>query len=1365
MEYTWDNELNLFRRAHVQPFAYSDGAEVEQRLFALIQSAGDKGTFSLELSEGINDWPSEYHLSRARHCLIRPLGIEPGERVLELGCGCGAITRYLGEIGAKVIAVEGSFERARIAAERCRDLPNVKVFVDDLLNFETVEQFDWILLVGVLEYAPAFTVEKEPVQHYLRSVKRFLAPHGKLVIAIENKLGLKYFNNCSEDHLGVPFVGIQNLYGNKTPRTFGRQELIGQLTAAGFLNAYFYYPFPDYKLPSVVISDDALFEPQFNAVDLIIRAHARDYTGSPYRLFDDALVYSALSENGLFSEMSNSFLVVAARTQAPLNSHKLAMSFSINRFPEFSVLTTFCRTDESISVTKEAIAPFLARTHYFHDGFDISNVLSRSNYHLGSQLLWRVLSVRANNGTLDQVVAALQPWFNYIIQYATSDLNLPIDNKDGMNNLKHFFVPGNFIDCTPFNIIETTQGLIYIDDEWQANCVVPLGWVVARSVLHSLRVGLATGDLTINTANVVQELCKSFGFSVTEADIAGWVEMEARFVSFVTGQALPDFVNSLSYLTSGLISLNQSSTERDRQIISLNQNMTERDGQIISLTHDIAERDEQITSLNQSIAKRDEEIAAILNSSSWRLTRPLRFLGDLLRQTLQRLLFLLRVVFFAPKRFDNEWYLEQNPDVAASGMDSFKHYILFGKAEGRKPAPDAPLLHSKKRRIYHLLKIAPQIVAQQGGILGALLVMFRIYRREGLAGIKYRINQQQSAPQQIVNFPRNESTFKLGLNSPANLEAINTIVTERWSFTCHAPTRDHLTANLVDFEPSTVDINVVTYNSSQWVAAFVESIIALDYPMSYITVYFVDNCSTDNTIETLKAASVKLLGAGCKVNVLPQQQNLGFGAGHNLAIKAGSAPYCLITNIDLTFEKNTLSRLMATALADLSDAAAWETRQKPYEHPKFYDPVTGSTNWNSHACVLLRRSAVELVGGYDETFFMYGEDVELSYRLRRAGYMLRYCPAAVVMHYCYEDAETLKPLQYTGSTFANLYIRLKYGTILDVFAVPIMAFRLASAKPVFHGSRWAVFCNLVKLTWFAPRALLSRCRSKAHFPFRSWDYEIIRDGAFVKVPPLSESMPLVSVITRTYRGREVFLRQALLSVAHQSYPEIEHIVVEDGGDTMREVVKGIADVTGREIKFIALNKVGRSAAGNAGLSASTGRWCMFLDDDDLLFGDHIEVLANKLYNDPGAVAAYSLAWEVVTDMVSSSEDGYREVEHRVPPSHRQEFDIAVLQKQNFMPIQSVLFDRSLFVERGGFDEDIDVLEDWLLWNRFAQGNHFTHVSKVTSLYRTPCDRESIRRRREMFDVAYQDVLARICSLNNRINNCPVKASIEAVPSS
>src|SRR5580658_7624147 len=106
MNYVRDSQLNLFQRLDHGPFAYSDGVEVEGRLFDIVSRATDRSTFSSELITCITDWPSEYHLSRARHCLLRPLNIQPGSKVLELGCGCGAITRYLGEIGAEVVAVE-----------------------------------------------------------------------------------------------------------------------------------------------------------------------------------------------------------------------------------------------------------------------------------------------------------------------------------------------------------------------------------------------------------------------------------------------------------------------------------------------------------------------------------------------------------------------------------------------------------------------------------------------------------------------------------------------------------------------------------------------------------------------------------------------------------------------------------------------------------------------------------------------------------------------------------------------------------------------------------------------------------------------------------------------------------------------------------------------------------------------------------------------------------------------------------------------------------------------------------------------------------------------------------------------------------
>ena len=101
MKYLWDPESLVFKPEAVHDFPYSDGAEVESRLFNIVRSAGDRSTFSRELASAITDWPSEYHLSSGRHCLLRPLGIGPQDRVLELGCGCGAITRFLGESGAQ----------------------------------------------------------------------------------------------------------------------------------------------------------------------------------------------------------------------------------------------------------------------------------------------------------------------------------------------------------------------------------------------------------------------------------------------------------------------------------------------------------------------------------------------------------------------------------------------------------------------------------------------------------------------------------------------------------------------------------------------------------------------------------------------------------------------------------------------------------------------------------------------------------------------------------------------------------------------------------------------------------------------------------------------------------------------------------------------------------------------------------------------------------------------------------------------------------------------------------------------------------------------------------------------------------------
>ena len=235
----------------------------------------------------------------------------------------------------------------------------------------------------------------------------------------------------------------------------------------------------------------------------------------------------------------------------------------------------------------------------------------------------------------------------------------------------------------------------------------------------------------------------------------------------------------------------------------------------------------------------------------------------------------------------------------------------------------------------------------------------------------------------------------------------------------------------------------------------------------------------------------------------------------------------------------------------------------------------------------------------------------------------------------------------------------------------------------------------------------------------------------------------MSVITRTYKGREIFLRQATLSVAHQTWPNIEHIIVEDGGETMRDLCLELATITGKKIKYLSNDKNNRAIAGNMGLEAALGRWCLFLDDDDLLFADHIETLAGEMMDKKDAAACYSLSWQVMTNTKNFPQRGfYHETMYEFYSKNAEKFDFENLLKFNYFPIQSVLFDRNLYLVRGGFDKNFQSLEDWILWVKYAYKQRFIHVPKITSIFRTPADKESIMFRNRIFDRAYPFALQR-----------------------
>lgn len=470
--------------------------------------------------------------------------------------------------------------------------------------------------------------------------------------------------------------------------------------------------------------------------------------------------------------------------------------------------------------------------------------------------------------------------------------------------------------------------------------------------------------------------------------------------------------------------------------------------------------------------------------------------------------------------------------------------------------------------------------------------------------------------------------------------------------------------------------------------------------------------------------------------------NIGYGLGCKVGIAASSSDLVLVTNVDVVYEPDALVNAIGVATADAADVACWELRQRPFEHPKYYDPVTLLTNWCSHAAVIIRRSAYEQVGGHDKHIFMYGEDVELSYRLRSFGWKLRYLPHSVVTHdVSLVDADVVRPRQLAGSLAASVLLRERYWGRVAASEMLKQVERLGTVQ-IDPGRREAFkqAAEMVRRDRDAFKKI--RNSAGAHFPFRGFDYEMMRDGHDVPdaMLPHGTSGPKVTIITRTTGRRPQLLEQALVSVANQTYRSIEHLIVEDGSEYARDAVEAFATSYGRDIRYFSIPRAGRSAAGNAGFRMAEGKYVMLLDDDDLLFADHVELLAGTLEREIGYSAAYSLAWAVDTKF---GDDGrYSEYSFWTPDGHRQHFDRTRFHEANFIPIQSILLDRSLVLAFGGFHEDMDTLEDWNLWVRFAEASKFKLVPRTTSLYRVPYEQKAREERDRMFQAAYHPTLER-----------------------
>ena len=324
---------------------YCDG-EVEDELLDIVKTHKQEDYPSV-IAERLK-WPILYHLSDLRENIVSWLRLKKDAKILEVGSGCGAISGALLEKAGRLDCVELSKKRSLINAYRHKDAGNMCIHVG---NFEDIEpvldtDYDAVFLIGVFEYAASYIHDEDPYGSFLKIIRKHAASDGIIVIAIENRLGLKYFGGAREDHLGDFFKGIEDYPDGGVVRTFSRPALEKLLKTEGVSDYSFYYPYPDYKFMMSLYSDERLpREGELNTNKLKLDRDRME-------LFDEGKTYDSLIRDGLFPVFSNSYLCVLGKGPEVIYS-----KYSNDRDSAYAIRTDMVKKDGKIFFEKYPVHP------------------------------------------------------------------------------------------------------------------------------------------------------------------------------------------------------------------------------------------------------------------------------------------------------------------------------------------------------------------------------------------------------------------------------------------------------------------------------------------------------------------------------------------------------------------------------------------------------------------------------------------------------------------------------------------------------------------------------------------------------------------------------------------------------------------------------------------------------------------------------------------------------------------------------------------------------------------------------------------------------------------------------------------------
>jgi len=967
---------------------YSDGEEIEKRMLKIAkQYPEDKAQ---DYIADCSEYTVNNTFSSVRENILNWYPFKNDCTILEIGAGMGAVTGLLCDKAKAVTSVEMNSVRAKVIKTRYAKRKNLNVIVQNIEKLDRKLKFDYVIMIGVLEYAEVFFDVKEPFKYMLDLAKSHLNKNGIILCAIENRFGLKYWCGASEDHLQQPFIGINGYDKDKSPKTLSKHALSQLFDSIGLSNKRFYYVLPDYKFPKAIYTDEYLPLPQ--DIDNIPFTYSK---GSMLHTKEQAL-YSEIIKNNTFDFFSNSYLIEASTKK--LNSYKI--NFVSARGEAKKEYRSFTTIDNKNKVIKyPAHQKSINHVKNIYENYlylSKRGIKQIDQFYENDRLSLDIVPYKRADLVFEEALVNNNLKLIYLLIDKLKENILKSSDFETERNIlvelgyldedeyKGAILKYGFIDMTFYNSFFINDELVFFDQEWKIENI-PLNFILyyAIKIAYS-RVKIShtinIEDL-LHYAGVVEYFdefdkleshiwslflyrtgdvygkdgyCNQYNDNLTlqykfdqfnqellskQGHIEQLMESERILQGEVQSKAghIEQLMESERRLEEEVRGLEREVSEKIENIDNLNIELKNRDGHIEQLIQTERRLNAEINRLNADINRLNADIRSIFNSRTWKLASKISLISRKLFPLYSKRRFFAKLVY----------KFLSNP-------------------------------------IKFLFKITPKRIGS----------FFHVLKTEGTAGASRRVNKHMANKK----IPENSQEIKLisNIDNQTNIDDYK----------------------LIEFKKENkpvVSIIIPVYNQFNYTYNCLKSIIDNSGDKINYEIIIANDCSTDLTTQIEKIVK--------NIKIVTTAKNLRFLRNCNNAAKYAKGKYILFLNNDTQVQENWLLPLVELIEKDekigavgsklvyengllqeaggifWKDASAWnygkmgDPSLPEYNYVKEVDYISG-------AALMIKKSIWDKLGGFDEEFApAYCEDADICFSIRKIGYKVMYQPASVVVHF------------------------------------------------------------------------------------------------------------------------------------------------------------------------------------------------------------------------------------------------------------------------------------------------------------------------------------------------------------------------------